>query len=213
MLESLKIRVARLIYSLPIGRNRTVLINDNSGFISFEKFETWLIKLELFDNLLGPEWSPMVGLLSLILSALGFPITIWQLVRTRRAADAAKAASESARMRMNQVSALRVCEEARTHARNITKSISEENWPDVLLQYRYLSTSITDLLHGNTVLDEGVAKVLTSGIEVIDSNLNALDRAILSSRHSPSRGKEYTALHKLDVVITKALANIERIST
>lgn len=172
-----------------------------------------LLSSGIWSVLQDPKALAIVSHLGFLLALIGFPITIWQLFRTKRSADAAQAAAEAARVRLTHLSALRGCEQARLHSRSITQAIASENWPGVLLSYRNLSETVTDLIESNVAFDEEVKSVLCTGLEIIERNMIALDRAVHSNKLSPTPGKELTALKKLDPILAKALSNLERLAS
>ena len=159
------------------------------------------------------ENAPIIGALGLLLAAVGFPLTLIQLWRTKRAADAATDAANSARLRMNSFGALRECENARAQAREVNDAIGRNDWDAALVNYQGLSTSLVQLKQCNVSFDSDVISALDRGIGVIDANCAVLERALRTDASRLTKGKQFSALRPLDAIIAKAMFNLERLSS
>jgi hypothetical protein len=169
--------------------------------------------LGIWNWLIDPANSPAVGALGLIVGVVGFPLTLVQLWRTKRAAYAAKVAAENARVRMNSFNAMRECEHARSQARTVNDAIGREDWDDALVNYQQISVSLINLQQSNVRFDDEVVIDLTDGIQKIGNNCNVLERAIKTDPEKLSKGKQFAALRPIDNIIAKALFNLERLSS
>lgn len=163
--------------------------------------------------LFEPDNSPVVGAISLIIGVVGFPLTLIQLWRTKRAADAAKDAADNAKLRITSFSAMRECEHARTRARAVNDAIAAGNWEDALVKYQEVSVSFMHLCQSNVNFDPEVSKGLSDGIKTIDNNCSVLERALKSNRNNITKGKQFSALRPIDEAIAKTLFNLERLSS
>jgi hypothetical protein len=163
--------------------------------------------------LVDPANGPTVSAVGLLISVVGFPITIVQLIRTRRAAVAAKDAADNATLRLNSFSALRECEAARLNANSINDAIAEQDWDKTLILYQQLSKNLSDLVHCNIDFDVAVTEELQTGVDIIEVNCKVIERLQLDAPDKLTRAKQFHALRKIDPRITKTFFNLERLSS
>lgn len=169
--------------------------------------------LEPWRWLVDPVNAPAIGAMGFLLSLVGFPITIWQLIRTKRAAQAAKLAADNAKLRMNSFSALRECEMARVHSKSVSDSIANEDWEGVLIGYQHVARSLNDLLLSNVAFDQDVLNSLSKGLEVLENNCSVVERSLKTDPAKLTKGKQFSALRNIEPVISQALFNLERLTS
>jgi hypothetical protein len=114
---------------------------------------------------------------------------------------------------MNSFSALRECELARTNARSVNDAIAAEDWDSVLVNYQAIARNLNDLLHCNINFDADVKVSLSEGIGIINHNCNVVERLRIDSPEKLTKGKQFTALRKIDPIISKTYFNLERLSS
>jgi hypothetical protein len=167
----------------------------------------------LWGTFISPANSAVVGALGLLVALFGFPITIWQLIRTKKAAEAARHAADGATLRLNSFSALRECEMARAHLKAVNDAIAREDWDAALISYQEVSTSLNDLLQCNIAFDKDVSDYLSEGMVIIGNNCGVIEKALRADAKKLTKGKQFAALRSLDPIVSKARFNLERLSS
>lgn len=165
----------------------------------------------MWDWLINPSNSAVVGAVGLIVSITGFATTLIQLSRTRKAAVAASNAASAATARFNSFNALRECEAAKQQAKKVNDAISEGRWELSLDQYQPLLKHISNLRQSNVELDADVHLCLEDAEQIITRNCLVIERAISNKAGSLTKGKQFAALRPIDAAIAKKYFNIERI--
>ena len=162
--------------------------------------------------LTNPERAPAVGVIGLALTLLGFGLTLWQLYVTKKAAQAASEAANSARIRLNAFSALRECEAGKRQLDLIHEAIKTENWLEIISLAQPLSSSLISLARSNTFLDEAVLSAIEEAYRILDKNCETIDRTLSLDATKLSRSKQFSAFRPIDKALTATYFNIERIS-
>jgi len=113
---------------------------------------------------------------------------------------------------MNSFSALRECELARTNSKNVSDAIEKEDWDSVLIRYQDVAKNLNELLHCNIRFDDEVRTALEAGLAIVAHNCGVLDKLRLDAPAKLTRGKQFSALRKLDPIMSKVHFNLERLS-
>ena len=167
-----------------------------------------------------PEQSPAwmnasnygVGIWGLLISIIGFGLTLWQLHITKQAAQAASEAADSARIRLNAFSALRECEAGKRQLDLINEAIQTERWTEIVGLAQPLASSLISLSGSNTSLDTEVVKAIETAMTDLDRNCEIIERAISIDPTKLSKAKQSSAFRKINYALTLVYFNIERLS-
>jgi len=162
---------------------------------------TWLI---------DPSRSSIIGVIGLSVSVVGFALTLWQLLATKKAAQAATEAAENARMRINTFSALRECEAAKRHAKLVNNAIKEAAWMEVIELSQPLIESITSLANSNADFDYDVRQSLSSAVSLIEKNCVIIDRLSSDRPNHLLKAKQFAAFRPVDQALSVAYFKLER---
>jgi hypothetical protein len=144
------------------------------------------------------EW---LGILGLVVSVVGFGVTIWQLVRTANASEATSKALKAATERMNINHLLVLLPQLKTYEAELDGAIADEDRRTAsrtLVSYSHVATQIAMLLELNA--DERSAELVKTLRDSAKACSNA--KAVLVSGSSKSLG----------TVMKPALAQIGEVS-
>lgn len=164
----------------------------------------------MWEKLIASENGPTVSVIGLFLSLVGFAITLYQVFKTRRAAEAAQAAASATSTRFSAFNAMREYEIARQQVQRVNDAIAQEDWDAALVAYQPLLTSISNIKQCNAPFDEGVRVALQEGEERVARNCQTLEKSI-KGKANLTKGKQFSALRPIDAILAKTLFNIERI--
>lgn len=164
----------------------------------------------MWAKMIAPENAPTVGLIGLILSLVGFAVTLYQVLKTRRAAESAQAAANATSARFSAFNAMREYEIARQQVQRVNDAIAQEDWDAVLVAYQPLLTSMSNIRQCNAPLDDGVREALQDGEDRVTRNCQTIEKAV-QGKTNLTKGKQFSALRPIDAVLAKTLFNIERI--
>jgi len=153
-----------------------------------------------------------VGIWGLFISVVGFGLTLWQLYITKRAAQQALEAADSARIRLNAFSALRECEAGKRQFDLISEAIEGEKWEKIVALSQPLANSLLSLGGSNATLDPEVVQAIDRARSLIDRNCETIDKAVSLDRTRLSKAKQFTAFRPINHALTMVYFNIERLS-
>jgi len=119
-----------------------------------------------------PGWLSWMAALA---SALGLPVALWQLWRTRRAADAARQAAQDTRERLRRYDASVSCLEGVRLIRDIKTSLDNQNWQAMHDRHEQLSMVLIELKERSSAF---VPEVDKRGLQEVLTELNKIDATI-----------------------------------
>jgi hypothetical protein len=167
---------------------------------------------DLWRLLTSEALAPTFGFLGFLLGAVGFPITIWQLLRTKKAAHSAEEAANNARVRLTSFSALRELELARSKAINIKEAVSRDDWSSVPMLYQELAHSLMQLSESDVAFEEDVRVGIHEAVAQCEANCAVVETTLASRPDRLQRGKQLSALRKVETPLARAATNLERLA-
>jgi hypothetical protein len=157
-----------------------------------------------------PTHGGAVNAASLAMGAVGFPITLLQLWRTKKAALAAQEAANEAKVRFASFNALRECDRVKTECIALSETIKEEAWGDAVTRYNALADHIIDIQHSNLEVGDDFTGELGRAVTEIESNSLLIEKEIKADKGRLEKTKQLQELRKIYISINKAVSLLER---
>ena len=150
---------------------------------------------------------------SLIVAIIGFPLTLLQLWRTKKAAIAANIAAEEAKLRFDSFNALRECDRARADCSAISRAINAADWPDALLRYNALADRLTEIMHSNVALGDGFRADMRTTVDEIERVCGIIEVENRSTKNRLEKSKQLSELRKIYAVVRRLIVQLEGLSS
>lgn len=136
------------------------------------------------------NWRDIIAVVALAVSFLGFSIAIWQILRTRRAAEAAEQAASAARKSLAQYLSIVDLVRASERIEEIKGLHRRQEWQQALYKYHDIRLMLSDIRARHPVLTREQRQLMQQAVDQFVTIERAVARA-LSAGGQPSNPNRY----------------------
>jgi hypothetical protein len=149
-------------------------------------------------------WGLILGIIGILLTLVGFAVSIVQIRQAKSAAEAAAEAAGRVQVRVSRYDAAVDLAEAKTSLQNARHYANLDAWPQFVASYEIASEALGRVALQVTVTEERVAENLRRSRSRIAKSCNSIEKYLEGAGPAPAKSEVNKAIRSEMAVVQEA---------